>query len=175
MWRRSKPRIAIVSAVVLSAIVVGCGEGDDEGDSTTTAGTATATTEAPSAESLEKFIRADFEQDDSDGNSRLDEAEADAAAKQDFADTDVNGDGVLTIADVQQEFDEARGGRADRPLSYYLPYDANGDGEIAEREYLEAIAAEIQESMDTDGNREITVEEAVAFHQEPVAGRRRDR
>jgi Ca2+-binding EF-hand superfamily protein len=160
-----KPLVLAASLALAAGGLWGCGD-DDE--STTSADTSASETEQ---QTLDAFISEDFEAQDGDGDGSLDEAEAEAAIRQDFADTDVDGDGVLTIDDVQQELDEADGGEADQPLSAYLPYDSDGDGEITEEEYLAAVQKQTVKQMDADGDGEVTVEEAIAFHQEAATGK----
>ena len=93
--------------------------------------------------------------------------------KIDFVDADVNGDRLVTIADVQRELSKSGGGRAEKPLEYYMPYDGNGDGRITRREYVRAVTRQFFGPMDTDGDGSVSLQEAVIFHE--TAGSRRPR
>jgi Ca2+-binding EF-hand superfamily protein len=149
--------------MIAAVSLVACGD-DDEASTTTAASDS-------EEQSLEAFITADFEADDANGDGSLDETESEAAIRQDFEDTDVDGDGVITIKDIQKELDDADGGKADQPLSAYLPYDEDGDGEITEDEYVAAVTKQISEPMDADSDGEVTVEEAVDFHEAAASGK----
>lgn len=147
-----------VFALLGVVAVAGCGDdGGGEAPPTQRAAAAARATE------LEQFIRDDFAAIDGDGSGAVEPAEARKAILADFRRMDLNRDGVVTIDDVQAELDANGGGKATGSVSDHLPHDANGDGEITEREYVADVFESIHEPMDVDSDGEVTADEAVAY------------
>lgn len=158
-----------VTVLLAGGLLAGCG--DDEGAQ---AGSAVTGTTAPGsttdAGSVQDLIRAEFQRADKDGNGSVDAAETEASIDTDCDAADLNGDGVITIEDVQLELDDAGGGEADQPLSDYMPHDSDGDGQITRVEHLESVRSGLVAEMDADSSGEITVDEAVGHHASAGAG-----
>lgn len=172
-WTAPNRRLSVLPLLVTGALVLGCG-GDDGGEAEQAPAQGDAQGEQAAGvqgQSLEEFIRADFEQVDDDGSGTASLGEAQEAIRADFKAMDLDGDGVLTVKDVQQELDRSGGGDAGGSLSDHLPHDTNGDDKITEREYLEEVLKQTHEPMDTDGDGVVSADEAVAFH----TARARDR
>jgi hypothetical protein len=150
----------------IALIAVGCGDDDDDDEPSSQP----ATTAAQETGSVEEFIRADHAKLDSDGDGSLSTEETEASLRAEFARSDADGDGAITLDDIQQELDQGGGGKADQPLAYYVPYDADGDDEIAEDEYVSEGMKQIHAAIDADGDAELTAHEAVEFHLGQAAG-----
>jgi EF hand domain-containing protein len=163
-WRGYRGALC-ATAAALAVVAIGCGDEDDDDSQS-----AATTTTAGDFASVEEFIRADHAELDSDGDGSHDTEESEAGLRGDFADADVDGDGAITLDDIQQELDDTGGGKADQPLSYYFPYDADGDDELSEEEYVEEGMKQTIAVMDADGDGEITADEAVQFHFQQAAG-----
>jgi len=164
------------AALTLAALTACAGGGAEPGASATTSSAATSSAAAttgptgPDRQALVAFLTSEFEADDENGDGALDADEAAASIASDFTDSDVTGDGVLTLADVQQELDAADGGTVDQPLGYYLAGDADGDDRITREEYVEAVNRDVMTPMDADSDGEVTLEEALAWHVDDLAG-----
>ena len=161
----------LVALALGGAAFAGCGSDgptatDDSGPSATTADTSI---DAAGSATLVAFLTTEFEDDDSDGDGTLDQAEITTSIEGDFEDSDVTGDGVVTIDDVQKELDDTGGGTADQPLDWYMPYDADGDGTITVEEYTTTVMADVMAPMDTDSSGTISLDEAIAWHQARIA------
>jgi Ca2+-binding EF-hand superfamily protein len=119
---------------------------------------------------LAKSVRADFKKLDADDSGRISLKEARRAMVSDFKAMDLNRNGVVTIGDVQAEFDRTGGGTANRPLAKYLPYDGNGNGRITKKEYVGKVRKQMFRPMDSSGDGEVRVGEAVSFTTERAPG-----
>jgi hypothetical protein len=153
------PRALVVLALAGLASFGALACGEEEGTTSPTVPPRSERTKA-----LDRFISEDFDRVDRDDDRSLDRREAEAAIRADFAAADLDGDGVLTVDDVEQELDRVGRGKIDKPLAFYLARDTDGDGEITEAEYLRETIERTHEPMDRDGDREISLKEGLAFH-----------
>jgi len=98
-----------------------------------------------------------FEKLDADGNGEITQAEIDALKAGRFAAADSNGDGALSLEELQAQANK----KAEQHAAAMLDrHDANGDGQLSQDELPKPRGSgHMFERMDADGNGSISKEE----------------
>ncbi len=104
-----------------------------------------------------------FEALDADGDGRVSEEEFFSAPAARFTDADENGDGFLDIEEARNAGRRNQGG----PL--FARADSNDDGQVT-REEFDAGFDDLFDTLDSDGDGVITVDEAEAHRAERGRG-----
>lgn len=98
-----------------------------------------------------------FEEIDADGNGEVTKAELDALKDARFAAADSNGDGVLSLEEMQVRAQDQAAKRAARMLERF---DKNGDGGLSKDELPQPRrAGKMFDRMDGDGSGSISKQE----------------
>jgi len=96
------------------------------------AGSALAATGGDNANNGDKRMKDRFDRLDQDGNGRVDAEEFKAGGKFLFGKMDVDGDGVIAMAELEEHE------RADRLAKRFERMDADGDGKVTTAEFAQA-------------------------------------
>lgn len=97
-------------------------------------GVALAATSEDSGANGDKRMKDRFDRLDQDGNGRVDRDEFKAGGKFLFGKMDVNGDGVITLAELEEHE------RAERIAKRFEHMDGDGDGKVTTNEFAQAGA-----------------------------------
>lgn len=100
--------------------------------------------------------RAMFNKLDTDGDGQISIAEATRNAAERTRAIDANGDGVITVQEVQAHREKLR---AERAAARFAKLDSNGDGVVSAAEFTEAQTRKLK-ALDANGDGVVSAEEA---------------